>query len=388
MNTLMQTLKRHTYGIAAMLLLSAMVMPLVFTGSTAAAVLTSRSIEMSTSSPSASSVSYTLRFNPGQAGTVDAIVIDFCEESAVIGAACTTPTGMTVGTTLSVLTNNGSDIASGWTAEMVDSGDALYIHNDSGLTANTTHQVVATVGGFTNPSATGTFYARVFTYADAGDADDYESDDAPEYLDAGGVALSTVDDIDVTAVVTESLTFCVSGTAPDPGCANTTPAALTLGEGDPGAEALETDTISEAIAYFQLSTNAAGVTSIKLRNGAASGGLNSGSNSIPPIDDTEPIELSSGVAGFGVRVPAASSGDDIESADVVGASAYASGSIGYLNMRGTEVTSPYGDEIANTDTGGPVSNANVPLTFGAQASNLTPPGVYTAAIVLIATSTY
>lgn len=388
MTAFIQTVKRNIYGITALLLVASVALPALAASTVSAEQITERSIEMSTSSPSVIGVSYTLRFNPGQAGTVDAIVIDFCAESAVIGTACTKPTGMSPGTTLTTLTNNGSDINGDedWAADIVTSGDAVYIYNDDGFTANTAHQVVATLSDFVNTSTVGTFYARILTYGSPAAADAYESEDVGSPIDTGGVALSTVEDIDVTAFVSESLTFCVAGEPIDPGCGGSpAPADLTLGEGDPGEQALSTSVISEAIAYFQLSTNAAGATAIKLRNGAASGGMNSGTNSIPPIDEATPQVLGAGTAGFGVRVPLSTAGDG--GVPVLGTTEYGSNTADALNMT-SDATSPYGAEIANTDTGGPVSNANVPLTIGAQASNLTAAGIYTAVLVLIATSTY
>lgn len=395
MRTLVQTLKRNVYGLAAVILLLSMVLPVALARSVAAEQITERSIDMSTSSPGATAVEYTVTFTPGQTAEIQGIIVDFCLNSAVIGASCT-DASMTVGTTVESFEYGSgppTDDTSEWTGALAtEPTDAVVLTRaDEGVEIEASEPVTIVLSGFTNPSATGTFYARILTYEVAADAEDYESGDPAAGdvpLDTGGVALSTVDDIDVTAVVSESLTFCVSGSPISAGCADPVPASLTLGEGTGDALALTTEDISEAIAYFQLSTNAAGRTAVKLRNGAASGGLNSGSNFIPPIDHaTAPQTLATGNAGFGVRVPTTTAGDP-GSVAVAGASPYASGSAGALNMRTPEATSPYGDEIANTGAGGPVSNANVPLTFGAQASNLTAAGIYTAAIVLIATSTY
>lgn len=123
-----------------------------------------------------------------------------------------------------------------------------------------------------------------------------------------------------------------------------------------------------------------------MRNGALSGGLNSGSNAILPIDDTEPVALSAGDGRFGVRLPVSVVGDDQndEYGTVTAAAAY--GHAANYNMRAAEVTSTYGDTIASAT--GPLSNINVPLTFAATASNTTPAGIYTANISLVASSSY
>lgn len=388
----MQTLKQNIYGFAALLLLSSMFLPLLLSSSASAATITNRSIEMSNSVPSATGVSYTLRFEPGSsATTIRGIVIDFCSDSPLMSATCTNPTGMTNGSTLDFLSisgDGGSDVKSGWTAAQVASGDAMYIHNATGVSMGSSNDVVIRVNGFVNPSTEGTFYARIFTYGSNTTANNYTSTSPGASLDYGAVAMFINQDIEVSARVRESLTFCVSGSAPGAGCTSLTTPSLVLGQGSGTSTdglALDTATVSEAAAYFQLSTNSAISTAIKMRNGAASGGLNSGSNSIPAINQATPTALTTGVAGFGVRVPASSTGD-VGSAAVTAATPYSSSTAGTLNMRTTEVTAPYGDVLAEAT--GPVSNVNVPVTFGAQASNLTAAGIYTAAITLVATSVY
>lgn len=54
---------------------------------------------------------------------------------------------------------------------------------------------------------------------------------------------------------------------------------------------------------------------------------------------------------------------------------------------GTGVTSPYGDPIYNTNDA-PVNVGKTNLTFGANISNVTPAGNYSASMSLIATGKF
>jgi hypothetical protein len=56
-------------------------------------------------------------------------------------------------------------------------------------------------------------------------------------------------------------------------------------------------------------------------------------------------------------------------------------------MNGANVTSTYGDQIADTNSTA-AANVNSLLTFAAQASVTTPAGVYSANESLIATGTF
>src|SRR6185436_12235167 len=66
-----------------------------------------------------------------------------------------------------------------------------------------------TTNGFTNPSGTGSFYARIHTYTTTGGATAHDEDAATGYGDYGGIALSTAAVISITARVQETLSFCV-----------------------------------------------------------------------------------------------------------------------------------------------------------------------------------
>ncbi|MEO7904292.1 MAG: hypothetical protein ABIR91_00695 [Candidatus Saccharimonadales bacterium] len=78
---------RVSYIVAAAALLFAVMVPAIV----AAASVTERSIELTSSSISATNVTYKVNFTP--AATAGAFVVDFCSNSPVIGETCTAPTG-------------------------------------------------------------------------------------------------------------------------------------------------------------------------------------------------------------------------------------------------------------------------------------------------------
>src|SRR6476661_527784 len=61
----------------------------------AAAQVQTRSIEMSDATPGRTAVSYKVTFTPATTGA-DSLVIDFCNNSSIIGGACVAPNGMNV----------------------------------------------------------------------------------------------------------------------------------------------------------------------------------------------------------------------------------------------------------------------------------------------------
>lgn len=388
MSNVIQKAKRNAYGVAAFLFAATVVLPNFLVGSASAAgQITTRSIELSNSTigtlAEGQGVTYNLTFKPATTQSdITRIIVDFCAESPLIGhSTCTQPSGMTVGTT------NPTASTGTWVGSTLNTGRTLLLSSGSNVTLTAGVDFTVAVEGFTNPGL-GAFYSRVLTYrtGNAGDAAAYDEDTVGTYNDAGGIALSTTDDINLTAAVMETLTFCVSAAAPTANCGGTSTPSLVLGTGNPPV--LDDGVMDTADAYFQVSTNAGGTTTIKMRNSAVSGGMNSGAtNNINPIDHaTTPQNIVEGTEAFGVRVmtPVV-----IGSGTVTPESTYSDNTAApneAYNMRVPEVTSNYGDTIATAS--GPLDDVNVPLEFAATISATTPAGIYTANIALIATSSY
>src|ERR1700691_578760 len=74
-----------------------------------------RSITISNSNASATSVSYNVVFTPGTTTTVGGIVVDICANDPIVGdTSCTYPAGFTWGSATPSLTVN-SGMGTGWT---------------------------------------------------------------------------------------------------------------------------------------------------------------------------------------------------------------------------------------------------------------------------------
>lgn len=300
---------------------------------------------MSSSAPSATSVTYKVFFNPAQSAVIKAVVVDFCGNGGtpLIGdSSCPTPTGMslsslgvTTGTITGLDTTNGS-----WTTATLNSGRTAAIEN-SGATISTSAgaSVSFELTGITNQDGTDcatancTFYARLLTFNTA--TPTYTATTGPTgagVIDSGGAALTTVVLISITAKVEETLTFCVSGgynnltnsidpftdtttPNPNPDCSSsdaeiTTP-TLNLGhDNGSGSIVLDSTQVDATAAYTQISTNASSgvVVRMKAGNTCAEAGLTtsppSGScSSIQGvgqiIDATHATQFDSGTGGEG-----------------------------------------------------------------------------------------
>ncbi|MGH7237583.1 MAG: hypothetical protein ACREGF_03550, partial [Candidatus Saccharimonadales bacterium] len=180
----------------SVVLASTGLLPLFLGGSALAyGQVQSRSIEMSDSSAGSSATSYAVNFTTATTGTVAGIVVDFCAgtSSPIIGDTCAAPTGFSVGTP--TVTGQSGNISTLTTAASANTGRTLEL---SGTGASLTAPAVVsfTLTTATNPTTTGTFYARIFTFASStGPATwvtaNSDGSSTTGVVDAGGVALST-----------------------------------------------------------------------------------------------------------------------------------------------------------------------------------------------------
>ncbi len=380
MSTALYTLKRNAYGVVALLFLLAAMLPAILLPKLAsAAQVTERSITMSSSVPSASA-SYQIKFTVATTGVIQGVVVDFCNESPIVDSStCTLPGGMTVGTSVGTPTN----LSGSWSGALANSNRSLVITNGSGGSVSSSTEVTIPVSGFTNPSAEGNFYARILTFAVAGEAGSHTVGSLTNSTDAGGVALSTAKEIGVTATVQETLVFCVSKDAPAPNCAGTSPPSIVLGTGTPVI--LDGAAVYDDTVFYQVSTNAFNTTQVRMKG--ASAALVSGSNTIPAIAgatgtaQSMDIGNANNVAAFGMR---SNSSLQTGEGDVDLIAPYNNATS--FGNNPTNITSTYGDIISQIT--GAALNKNIPLNFGATASPLTPAGVYTASFTLIASPSY
>ncbi len=422
--------RRIAYAMMAALFL-AVGLPLARPESVSASQLTNRSIQLSDSANSGTSVSsgvgsgtsvsYQVSFTP--TSQASSMVIDFCAEDPIINDTCTTPTGMTAAaSTVSSVT--GTIGGTGWTltatagrAKLAD--DGVSAHDMQAATAQ-----VFDLNGITNPSTVGTFYARITTYTNTTWGTYSNATSTGNFVDYGGIALSTTSVITVTARVQEQLTFCVTKSDPtnwttthdcsDPvvGSAPNLP-AVTLGHGSPTA-VLDSNAVDHASIYSQLSTNATNGAVINLHSSnTACGGLSADGGAtcaIPAINSGSGAgasALSAGTAGFGIFVsnstpdPAGGTGTITPKAAYHNASHTTIPSDVWYGMDTTTASGASGSPPATyngnvtTTFGSTLASASAPVyrventyDFGATAALTTPAGIYTANLSMIATGSF
>ncbi len=364
-----------------------------------AADLASRSIQLSDSAPSGGSITsgvgsgtavkYTVKFTTSAA--MQSFLIDFCSNTPLIGdATCTAPTGMSVSSaTLTAL--------AGWTGTFPNARQIRMTNTGSQAAGSFTFEF----NNITNPSATGSLYARILTYADAGwstyntGGGDYGPTHIGTTVDTGGVAIAITAPIKVTARVMETMSLCTSkDDLTSLACAGATDPAITLGTADQ-QNVLKDDLVYTNSIYSQVSTNAANGYAIYLRaHNTCGGGLSKDGGTtcgIPAINagGATAILMSPGTAAFGV---------DIESGTAVSGGTGSNTAVSRWNpstadnyiMDGTtasdNVTYTYGSKVIES-----IAQANSvknEYKFAATASPTTPAGIYTQSFSLIAVGTF
>ena len=349
-----------------------------------AAQVTDRSIELSSSSVSATNVTYSVNFK--SVGAAGAFVVDFCSNTPLYGEDCDTPTDFDVTTPTSA--------TSGFTnVEAIDDNTLRVVGTIASDTA-----IAVDIEGITNPSVAGTVYARIVTFDTEGNAESYVSNPTEPAVNAGrvddgGVALSIRPTVGVSGAVLESMLFCVSAAAPTENCGGATSPVLTLGRnvGD-GVIALDT-VVSEGTLYTQVSTNAAKGAVISLKSNAVGcGGLLRAGATDPEECFIAPAlsgGITDGQAKFGVKTGTVSNVGSNHNGTIEATNGYSNSAFA-LNFDSddeTGVTSTYGDPILDTNDA-PVNNKNMNLVFGAAINNSTPAGKYSADLSLIATGKF
>lgn len=375
------TASRARHFVFAIALFGATVLPALAPVVASAAQLTERSIALSSSSASAEDVTYGVSFTAD--GAAGAVVLDFCQNSPVIGQTCTSPAGF-------VATGVSSPTA-GFTAVAIDANTISV----SG-TIESEAEIAFDLEGINNPTTAGPVYVRVLTYDTPENAALYTSAAVGSgVVDQAGAAISITNTIGVSGAVLETMTFCVSGdpiTTPD--CEETTSPTVELGETVGDTKALVASSLSTGSIHTQISTNAASGAVVSLKSSAIGcGGLmRAGAPNDCDILPALAGGITAGEAKFGVMTATSTDTDGVDAtgtlAPVVG-SGYNNDTfaLNWILGDATGVTSVFGDPFLDTD-GAPVNNKNMEITFGASVSNNTPAGSYSADISLIATGKF
>lgn len=414
--TIRTMLQRPTYTAMAAFLLASSILLAVPISDIEAVQLTSRSVQMSDSGASGNAtiptgvgsgtfVAYDITFSTTSTSTaIGGIVVDFCSNTPLIGDSCTAPAGFNANSaSLTATSQTGLGAGTFAVSTAAPQANRVILTRATPAAPSGTGSIElgnGTNNGMTNPNSVGAFFARIYTYPSSATATSHNTASPSGYVDYGGVALRTANVISITARVQESLIFCVfGGAAPNNNCVaaggSTTP-ALTIGHqnGGSGAYFIDGSAVDSTDAFMQLSTNAGLGAVVNMRT-STSGGLVNGSNSIPPVNSgsASPGAITAGTAAFGLIVfPGTGTfGSLTPTANYYDATHDTAGEGFWYGMdnttSGNNVATTYGDTIAST--GGAVSNnMTCRLTFAATASNVTPAGLYTANLALIATGTF
>lgn len=375
--------RRSGYALAAALVGLAALAPVLSQKVFAAGQVQLRSIEMSDSTPSHLTTTYKVTFTPATTGT-QSLIIDFCSNSSIIGGACTAPAFMDAKTSLGFTAGTNTTSWAVDTASALSTTTRVLVNKGTGA-ALTTAAANFELTGITNPSATGSFWARIYTYSDATYGSTGTAYTGPQalgtYVDYGGFALSTANLINITATVMETLTFCVSKVAPGNGCTATSAPNLTLGHGTP--QVLDSTQVDTDDAFMQVSTNALNGVIVRMKTHNTCTGLSRDNGTTCPIPGIGALgAIPAATADYGMHVTSVAGGTG-----VINANANYDGTTATNYGMGANVATTYGDAIADTNSTA-TSNVNSHLTFAAQANVTTPAGVYTANESLIATGTF
>lgn len=397
-------LRRPYYLLVVFMLALSSVMPLVLSQKASAyGLLASRNIAISNSAigsvTDGQNVTYQASFNIATTGNVGGVVIDFCSTTPIIGDTCNVPTGFT----LASASLNAQTGLSGFTESAAPNNDTntFIVINATPQSMTATNAVTITITGVTNPTTLGSFYARIITYNTQANAEAYSptaSGGGTGTVDAGGVALSTAEQITVTSKVQERLTFCVYADTADAeygnnDCTSKQGTNVILGDTngvlDPNGPYVSTAT------RYSITTNAGGGATIKIKGAT----LTSGGNTITAIGATATSSTTAAEqfgfctyqqAGSGLT-PAAPYNDatcDAQTSHTAGTGTPGGAGTATFayDTNGTDgTTSTYGDTIA-TKTAGNFSTGE--LAFIGNISNTTEAGIYTTTLTFIATGTY
>lgn len=335
-------------------------------------LLASRSIQMSSSANGADNTAYKVGFTTVTNGaTIGSVVVEFCSNTPILGDTCTAPSGFNTNKATLALNNLTGNIT-GLTIDTTNStGNKIVLTRSAAAVAAGAVSFElgnGTSNGLKNPTTTNTtFFARLILFPST----DGTGNEITGSIDAGGVALSTANVLDVTAKVQETLVFCVYTQAD---CA-TGGTAVALG--DTNGVLSATNTVYTNTAKFDLASNALGGVAVKLKGDT----LKSGSFSITPSGTTCTADSAlTSVEQFGVRVSSTGAGQSSSTPLLYGCGA----NNHTFDVANTNTV--YGENIVTT--AGATDPSSSTLELAAKAAGTTEAGIYTTTLQLIATATY
>lgn len=434
------TFKKSSAILQAAVIASAALLPAILLSSSAnGAPLDNRFIDMSATQTSEGSgrdggdaagqdVTYSVGFDVATTGNIQGVVIEFCSDSPIIGDACTGANGIGFDVnegTLAVTTDSGTAGLTAFTIDAATDTDTLILTLGAavGVTAGDTVRfdlgTAAVTDGVTNPTATGTFYARILTYATSAPAIAYASAVPGAYVDEGGIALAVANELTVTARVQEVLEFCIGTETSSTGLVDTTDGCAevsgtnlsldvvdsnsiattsTIDTPNDGVMMIRTNAVNGAVMYYKAEQDAsanAGKGALKINGSDCS-------LTITDLDDpcfnsvgTTRAVIAAGVEDFGFAIKDRVLTYGGATDDVVCDGNYAGDANTTLgaSCKGAVAGANYAwDDTGVFDTlassAGPVDDELMALEFAATASPTTPTGLYTVTANFVATATF
>jgi len=165
--------------------------------------LPNRSLKLSDDTPSVAAI-YNFHFDNKSTSTLGSIDFQFCANDPIVGAPCTVPAGLDVsGATLTTQAGN-----TGFAISPASSPNDLILTRPPASAAATTNNYV--FSNVVNPSAGGSYYVRIQTFA--------SNDASGSYTEYGGLAYAITNLLSISVTVPPYLIFCVAISVPGPGC--------------------------------------------------------------------------------------------------------------------------------------------------------------------------
>lgn len=360
-------------------------------------LISNRYIRMSSSEVSPASGNfniYSVGFTTTSGASVGSMVIRFCSNNPIIGDSCTAPSGFNANKGSLAMVNPLG--ITGWTLQTSQGGNNELLFTRTPGVVNTNTVVTFDLGngttqGITNPSTTNsTFFARIMLFSSNSNTmpaigDDDNPPASGGATDAGGVALSTANVLNVTAKVQESLTFCLYTAA---NCA-TGGSAVNLGTSE-NVLAATNQVYTDATPKFDLASNALGGVAVRMKGDT----LTSGAFTITPNGNSCVADsTTTSVEQFGVRIVTYGTGHyNGEATAGNTTSAGTTNNNDFSCLAGahkfdpTQANTTYGQPFVRTVGATDVSTTNFELA--AKAAGTTEAGVYTTKLQFIATATY
>ncbi len=389
--------KRPSYLLASgVMALSAIAPVLINATANAYGLVGSRSIELSSSAQAATDVNYLVSFTTASTSNLGGIVIDFCDNSPIIGDSCTTgANSLNINkATLAISAVTAALTTAGFAKDTTNSTATKLVYTTAtpitSLAASTA--LTFTLGGagasdgVTNPNTSNTtFYGRILTYTTAAGATGYVPGTPGAVVDAGGIALSTANQITVTSKVQERLTFCVYTAGTCAGGGSAVSLGDTNGVLDPAGPYVDKNT------KYDVATNASQGASIRLKGDTLKAGAFSinaaGASAVASSAGTEQFGFCTYTTAGTNLTPAAPYNNAGCSGTTQSAGTAtpggATGASFALDTANTNTT--YGQIFANA-TAGPSSSGDI--AFLGNVSNTTEAAIYQTTLTFIATGIY